>query len=59
MTWKNIFVNPGLGELYVGGMWMSAIIEDIPISVFDALSTEYVGAPSCNLFIFLKEDNMF
>jgi hypothetical protein len=49
LSWRNIFVNPGVGDLYVGGMWLAAIIVDspVPISVSDAVSTRYVGSPPC------------
>jgi hypothetical protein len=46
-------VNPGVGDLYVGGMWLAAIIVDdpeVPISVSDAISTRYVGSPPCMPF---------
>jgi hypothetical protein len=50
LTWRNIFVNPGVGDLYVGGMWLAAIIvngPEVPISVSDALSSQYIGSPPC------------
>jgi hypothetical protein len=43
-------VNPGVGDLYVGGMWLAAIIingPEVPISVSDALSSQYIGSPPC------------
>mmetsp|Transcript_149 Transcript_149/g.263 ORF Transcript_149/g.263 Transcript_149/m.263 type:complete len:1094 (+) Transcript_149:111-3392(+) len=48
LTWTSVFVNPGLGELYIGGMWLSAILTDSadPISVSDALSEHYEGSPA-------------
>ena len=51
-----MFVNPGLGELYIGGMWLSAILTDSadPISVSDALSEHYEGSPACKFLTFVS-----
>lgn len=52
LTWNNIFVNPGLGDLYIGGMWLSGILTNSsdPISVSDALTEHYQGSAACTLY---------
>lgn len=55
-------MNPGVGDLYIGGMWLAAIIvdtPDVPISVSDALTSQYIGSPQCNLSCHLMNTQFF